>query len=168
MAYNKQKEREFAEQGIDARSVYAEAVALFEAGQSHSDQALALFETIRGYSDSIEYISKINEYFVFDDLFRFYGKYFIYKKESYAMSTLDVGSVGKKKKRKKKNAEDDPMVTALSLYEVVNGIPSDVATVKGIERFVTCYNSKYYYFKKNMGLFCFDLANGTEVCVLPG
>ncbi|MBQ3047029.1 MAG: DUF5050 domain-containing protein [Clostridia bacterium] len=166
--FNKQKEREYAEQGIDARSVYAEAVALFEAGQSHMDQALALFESIRGYSDTIEYISKINEYFVFDDLFRFYGKYFIYKKESYAMSTLDVGNIGKKKKKKKKNAEDDPTVVALSLYEVVNGVPSDQPTVKGIEKFVTCYNSKYYYFKKNMGLFCFDLANGTEVCVLQG
>lgn len=164
---NKEKEKEFAGQGIDARSVYAEAVALYQAGGDNKDKALELFESIRGYSDAIEYISKINEYFYFDDLFSFYGKYFIYKKESYAMSALDVSGLGKKKKKKKKD-EDDPTVTAYSLYEVVNGVPSDHATIKGIEKFVSCYNGKYYYFKKNMGLFCFDLASGSETCVIAG
>ena len=168
-AFDKKKEKEFAEQGIDAKSVYAEAVALFNAGSK--TQALSLFESVRGYAESVQYILKINEYFSYDEMFHFFGKYFIYKKESFTMPTLAIGKLGKKKKNKAEaedKEEQENTVMALSLYEVVNGVPADKPVLKGIEQFVTCYNNKYYYFKKNQGLWAYDFASQAETCVVEG
>jgi hypothetical protein len=67
----------YNQKGINAESVYNEAVNKYNSGEN--GKAVELFETIREYSDSKKYIDKINKYFNFDGkLFNFFDKFFIY------------------------------------------------------------------------------------------
>lgn len=168
---DKELEKVFAAKGIDAKAVYADALSIYNSSALEKGRALELFESIRGYGESVRYIEKINVYFDFNsEMFHFFGKYYIYKKESFQMPALNVANLGKKKEKAKDPAqgEEQQSVTAYTLYEIVNGVPSKDALVKGIEQFVTCYGSKYYYFKKNQGLYCFDLLTHTDTCVDAG
>ena len=162
----------FAEKGIDAKTTYADAIALYRAGGMAKRDALLKFESIRGYKDSVNYINKTNNYFDFNTMFHFFDKYYIYKKESFALPTLNIKELGKKVSKKAKKAEpveEQPATTtALSLYEIVNGVPAAKPIIKGIEKFITCYNNNYYYFKVNQGIFSFDLNTLTETCVDAG
>lgn len=152
------------EKGIEAENVYVEAIAKYNTGGVSRNLALAEFEKIRGYKDSIKYINKINQYYSFDDLFYFGDKHYIYKESSYSTSALDVSKLGEKKGEE----EREVSVRAFALYEVVDGVPSKSPVIDGIERFVTCYNNNYYYFKVSKGLCKFNLATGEETVVDAG
>jgi len=160
----------FLADGINAETVYAEAVAMYEEGGSSRRASLAEFEKIRGYKDSAKYIKKINQYFKFDEMFYFADKYFIYKKKEYKVQALDVANLNKKAKNKNTNdqAQEQQVVYALSLYEVVDGVPAETPILEGIEKFITCYNNKYYYFKKGKGICSFDLTTHEDVVIDDG
>ena len=151
--------------GINAPAVYNEALAAYKAG--NTTLALECFESIREYSDSAVYIKKINQYFsFFSEMYRFGGKHFIYKREAAPVDTLNI-------KKSKKNQEGDsasPLSapTALSLYEVVNGVPAEEPTVKGIDQVITCYGSKLFYFKLDRGIACYDISRRTETIIDTG
>lgn len=168
---------QLAEKGINAEEIYAEAVAKYNDGTPNKNAALVLFEQVRGYEDSANYIKKINQYFSFnEEVYRAFGKHFIYKEEDYA-PTLDLKELKakgcnflqKKKKAAATPAEDAPQaVKALSLYEVVDGLPAKEATIKGITKILTCYGSRLYYIKSNAGIHCFDIYSRTETCICKG
>lgn len=171
---------QLAEKGINAEEVYASAVAQYNDGTPNKSVALAKFESIRGYEDSVNYIKKINQYFNFnDEVYRAFGKHFIYKEEDYA-PTLDLKNLAKNKgcsafKKKDKNAaaatpaEDAPQaVKALALYEIVDGKPAKEATVKGITKILTCYGGRLYYIKSNAGIHCLDIYTKAETCICKG
>ena len=169
-----------AEKGINAEEVYASAVAQYNDGTPNKSVALAKFESIRGYEDSVTYIKKINQYFNFnDEVYRAFGKHFIYKEEDYT-PTFDLKNLTKnkgcsvfKKKDKKAEAaapaEDAPQaVKALALYEVVDGKPAKEAAIKGITKILTCYGGRLYYIKSNAGIHCFDIYSKAETCICKG
>ena len=54
---------ELAEKGVNAEEIYKNAVAKYNDGSPNKNAALVLFEQVRGYEDSVEYIKKINQYF---------------------------------------------------------------------------------------------------------
>lgn len=169
-AYSKKLIAEYNQRGIDAESVYREAVEKYKNSENKSE-ALKLFEIIREYADAKVYIDKINQYVNFDNrLYRFFGRYFIYKVELYKDAALNPKSGCLKKKKKGAEAADDSAVPslAISLYAVVNGIPEREPLVKGIEKVITCYGSKFYYFKKNAGIACYDIYAKQETIVDPG
>ncbi|MBQ9118199.1 MAG: DUF5050 domain-containing protein [Clostridia bacterium] len=165
-AYDKVKSKEFAENGIDAKSVYEEALEQFNGENPNKRTALSLFEDVRGYKDSVKYIDLINQYFSFNsELYRCFGKHFIFKKETYT-STLDVSAL--KKKKGAAPAEAQQSASALSLYEIVNGEPEKEPIVKGITQMIACYGSKLYYFKENQGICSFDVFNKLESTIDEG
>ena len=171
-AANRKKAAELAQAGIDAEATYQKALAIYNSADPNKSSALKLFESIRGYSDSVEFIDKINQYFNFNDkMYRFFGKHFIYKEEDYT-PTLDLKSLGKKalKKAKAQQSEDDSAkeTKALSLYEVVDGVPAEEALIKGIDKIIDCYGSRFYYFKMNEGIYCFDIYKKEETIVDSG
>ena len=180
--YADKKKAEFMARGIDADDVYARAVAAYESGDS--DGALALFETIREYSDSATYIKKINHYFIFrddddtpleDKMFRFAGRHFIYKMEDYTKETLNVKRITKKTQQRL-NTAGKGVINALSLYEVVDGVPAEEPTLRGIDRIITLYGSKLFYFKTfpagcnktEKCIACYDFKTDSEVQVDSG
>ena len=61
---DRQKNKELHDSGIDAEATYEKAKKFFET-QKNKENALTLFEAIRGYRDADEYVSKINEFFDF-------------------------------------------------------------------------------------------------------
>lgn len=165
--------KSLSDKGINAKEVYAEALSLYKAGGVARKDALEKFESVRGYKDSIRFIKEINRYFDFNnEMFYFFGKYYIYKKESFALPTLNIADLGKKGKKGKKDAapaDDQPQTTtALALYEVVDGVPSSKAMIRGIEKVIDCYGNKFYYFKANQGIFCFDLITHEETAIDKG
>ncbi len=171
---DEQKAKVFAEKGIDAKSVYEQAVLLFNADSANKSTALKMFESIRGYGDSAKYIKKINKYFgYFNEMYNFGGKFYMFKLENFTLPALNVANLGKKKGKDKK-AKDQPAeaqetsVKALSLYEIVDGICEAKPLLKGIEQVIDHYGNKLYYFKQNQGIFYFDLATKEEVCVDAG
>lgn len=164
--YSLKKKAEYSERGIDAESVYQRAVSEFELGNKSA--AVSLFESIREYSDCAIYIKKLNQYFNFhDQMYRFGGKHFIYKEEDYTAEALNVKKLTKRTAQKMEASGQGP-VSALSLYEVVNGVPAENPTVKGIDQVITCYGSEFYYFKNGKGIACYDLRTGNETIIDTG
>lgn len=167
---------EFKKRNIDAKSVYEAAVAAYNNPNPDKSPALIKFESIRGYMDSVEYINKINKYFDFnEEMYNFYGKYYIYKEEAFSLGTLDVGALGDKLKGKKgkeaaaaatTEAPAEEQQTAKSLYEVVkvgnDWVPDAKPLIKGIDFIIANYGNKLFYFKKNQGIFSFDLFSKSE------
>ena len=172
---SREKALELSDKGINAEEVYANALARYNDGSPNKNAALMLFEQVRGYEESAEYIKKINQYFSFNgEVYRAFGKHFIYKQEDYT-PTLDIkqlkaqGCSGFLKKAPAAPAEDAPQaVKALSLYEIIDGMPAKDATIKGITQIITCYGSRLYYIKSNAGIYCFDIYSRTETCICKG
>lgn len=176
-AYDASVAAKYASLGIDAKNVYENAIVSFNMGNRSS--ALMAFESIRDYADSREYIAKINEYFSFEsELFYFFGNYYIYKRENAQAPALDAKSTGKKpgclgglfkgKKNSSGPAEPEFTGSALSLYEVVNGVPAEKPIIRGISQFIDCYNNRYYYFKAGRGIYCYDFTSRHETCIDSG
>ena len=172
---NQAKAAEYAAKGIDAVTTYNQAVELFRQGDKHT--ALLKFESIREYSNSAEYVKKINQYFDFNEMFYFFGRYYIYKLEEIKSNPLDIkkgGLISKiiaffKGNRQKDNGADlESSGLAFALYEVVNGIPAEEPVITGIDQFIGCYNNRYYYFKKGKGIFCYDFNVRKEYCLDSG
>ena len=167
-AIDEAKAAEFAEKGINAKDEYDNGVAQFNSTNPNKSNALAKLEKIRGYSDSVQYINKINKYYNLEEMRYFFGKYYIYKLESMG-STFNVGKAGcfGKKKQQPENPEEE--VKAWSLYEVVNGVPEDKPVLKGIDSLIgnskgefACYNNKIFYIKNGQGLYSYDVYTGEE------
>ncbi len=171
-ALNTEKSRELAARGIDAKSAYEEALKMYNSNPDKSG-ALVMLERVRGYGESVKLINNINQYYQFNkELYRFCGKYFVYKSEAY-VATLNVKDLGKKKKSKKEQEKEQAQQLAtapkaLSLYEVVDGEPAKDPIIRGIAQVIACYGSKIYYFKLNQGIYSYDLYNNTEKVIDAG
>lgn len=155
---------EFTARGINAKEVYGRAVQAYN--QNNTAEALSLFESIRAYSDSALYINKLNQYFdFFNEVYRFGGKHFIYKKEEYSEALNLKGCAPRKKAA---SAEEAAPTYALSLYEIVDGIPAEEPIIKGIDQVITCYGTKLFFFKTNKGIACYDLRTRAETIIDAG
>ena len=164
---SKQRAAELMEKGINAEEVYNKAVAQYNSSNADKSAALSMFETIRGYEDSVDYIEKINQYFVADGtLYRFFGKHYIYKVEDYTES-LNVKQLKKKAKDTNAEEEEGQDMSALSLYEIVDGLPAEEALIKGIDQIIGCYGSRLYYFKRQ-GIYSYDVYTKQEECINKG
>ncbi len=148
--------------GIDADQTYRAALENYKEGGTDNNQALQLFEKVRGYADSVEYIEKINKYFNFyGELFRFAGRNYVFR----SAKTAPVAPL---------NVQDpaaDPTVAeavapvsrgSLDLFEVVDGTVSEKPTVHGIDKIITCYGSCLYYFKNTGGIACYNFVTHVE------
>ena len=169
-ALNTEKSRELAAQGIDAKSAYAEALSMYNSENPDKSGALVLFERVRGYGESVKYINTINQYYNFEkELYRFFGKYFVFKNESY-VATLNVKDLGKKGKKNEEAQQQQQTAApkAWALYEVVDGEPAKSPIVTGIAQMITCYGGKMYYFKLNQGIYSYDVYTNTEKVVDAG
>ncbi len=170
-ALNTEKSRELATRGIDAKSAYEEALKMYNSADANKSGALVLLERVRGYGESVKLINNINQYYQFNnELYRFCGKYFVYKNETY-VATLNVKDLGKKKGKKAEEQEKQQQATApkaLSLYEVVDGEPAKTPIIRGIAQVITCYGGKIYYFKLNQGIYSYDIYNNTEKLIDAG
>lgn len=181
-----EKDREKADalesKGIYADQEYQTAVACFES--NNIAEALAKFELIKGYKDSVEYIGKINKYFSYhNELIMFANKTFMFKwwtptSFNVAAPVTEEGKKVKDKKKKpkvdKKKEDGKPQEnapkafvpkldfsTGYRMYEVVNGEMQADHLVGGIIRIIENYGNFLYYFKKN-GIYCFDVKNRVE------
>lgn len=171
---------ELAAKGVDAESTYQQALSLYnDPAMQNRIASLALFEKVRGYEDSVQLIQKINQYFNYhNELYRAFGAHFIYKQEEYKPTALDVKNLGKnskktsKKSKKSKEAapeESEPAaVKAWSLFEVVDGKPAKESSIQGIDKIITCYGGRLYYFKTNEGIYSYDINTHAEAALCKG
>lgn len=166
---------ELAAKGIDAVTTYDQAMSLYNDPSIHNQIAsLALFEKVRGYEDSVRIIKKINQYFNYhSEMYRAFGSHFIYKQEEYKPATLDIKELGKKAKNIKKKATateaDAPAaVKAWSLFEVVDGKPAKESSIQGIDKIITCYGGRLYYFKQDGGIYSYDITTHAEAALCKG
>ncbi len=197
-ANDRAKASEFASRGIDAAAIYSEAVSKYESEYGSKLEALMLFESIRGYSDSAEYISKINGSFNFYNEFLTYmDKQYIFKSERFSPLNLkdlvgsDKGEAPEKKAKgkgcaslfKKPAAEEDPAAPiaapaeeeeeesakiCLSLYLVTDGIPEEKPIVEGINEIIGFYSGRMYFFKEREGVAYYDFISGQSVVLDNG
>ena len=160
-AIDEAKAAEFEAKGINAKDEYDNGIAQFNSTNPNKSNALSKLEKIRGYADSAMYIDKINKYYNLDEMRYFFGKYYIYKLESMG-STFNVGKAGCFGKNKQQPENPEEEVKALSLYEVVNGVPEEKPVLKGIDILITAYNNKLFYLKNGQGLYSYDVYTGEE------
>ena len=161
---NKEMLEFFAQKGIDADSVYQEALQKYE-NSENKKAPLVGFECVRGYRDSVKYIREINQFFHFNaEMYRCFGRHFILKKENYT-PTLNVSKLGQKDSQ---GQEISQSVKSLSLYEEIDKKPAEEAMVKGIVKLIACYGGKLFYIKEKQGVCSFDMYEKKEETVDAG
>ena len=166
---------EYSKKGIDARKTYYDAVDYFNAPNPNKNGALAMFESIRDYKDSADYIDKINKFFDFNgEFFTFLGRNFIFKLRQAATEEDEEGlnpkAKGKKNakkgcafgKKKKKAEEEEFVGDTVELYEIVDDVPAAKALIEGITKILTLYANKLFYLKKGYTLAAYDFGTQTE------
>ncbi len=170
---NKKIANELLAQGINAEDTYRDAIGLYETYSLEGrNSALALFESIRGYADSSDYIEKINKYFNYNyNLISVFGKYYIFKEEKINLfNPNDKGDNDAKAESKEggEGAEEAIGVPSFGLYQIVNEKPEEEPLFKGLTQLLTCYGNKMFYISKNKKICCFDVETQEETVLDEG
>lgn len=171
---------EYSKKGIDAKSAYKEAVSYYNSTNLNKNGALTLFESIRDYKDSADYIDKINKYFNFNgEYFNFLGRSFVFKTAQPTVGEEGAEGVNPKAKDKKSakkgcggnkkgagEEEEEYMGETLELYEVVDKLPSEKPVIEKITQILTVYANKLFYIKNGKTICAYDFGalNETEIC----
>lgn len=162
---------EYSKKGIDARQTYKEAVDYYNSINPNKNGALALFESIRDYKDSADYIKKINKYFSFNsEFYQFLGKNFIFKLNQ---ATPEEGAEGmnpkaKDKKSAKKGcgnkaaAEEEYTGDTYELFEIVDDVPAAQPVIKKITQVLLVYANKLFYIKNAKTIAAYDFGAQVE------
>ena len=157
--YNTAKEIKDAElaakirkQGIDAEKTYKMALELAKIG--NIDNALHLLCAIHGYKDTDKLIEDYTRIFKFnDELVEIAGKYYMVRKTPGFFDVTNPRSY---------------TCDTLSLYEIVNTVPSGYPALTNISDIVHSFGSKIFFLRDGVQLCCFDTAceSGNAVVVL--
>ena len=163
----------FKENGIDVVAEYEKAVYFFNKDTSDKRDALNIFESIRGYADTNEYIAKINNYYsYYGEFFNFFGKIYVYKVHKGNPIALDPKAKGEKsgclgKKKDTELSEEDLFPgDTYELYEVVNNEPDEKPILKSITNIIRYYGSVLYYVKLDKYVCAYDMASGVNQVLL--
>jgi len=82
--------KKLADDGIDAQATYEKAIRLYNTCEDKTD-ALILFEAIRDYRDSVQYIERINKFFNFDSkILKLASRHFLLKKTDAKTANSEV------------------------------------------------------------------------------
>lgn len=169
---SKEKEKELAALGIDAKYTYEQAVEIFDSTVMDKSRALELFESVRGYRDSTEYIQKINLLFNYKNkFFTVGGKYYILEEEKEVFDpNEDKEAKKEREKQKKAEAEEDDgvAVTTYAVYEIVDGSPSKDPVIKGVTKLLGNYGNKLYFIQKKKNICCYDIYKQIETVIDEG
>lgn len=169
---------EYSKKGIDAKQTYKEAVQYYNSINPNKNGALALFESIRNYKDSADYIKKINKYFNFNgEFYQFLEKNFIFKLNQ---ATPEENAEGMNPKAKDKNSakkgcgskkaaantEEEYTGDTYELFEIIDDVPAAEPIIKKITQIITVYANKLFYIKNGKTIACYDFGaqNETEIC----
>lgn len=172
-ALNKKIINELAAQGIDAVATYRAAMEIYEGFSADKSRALELFESVKKYADSAEYIASINRYFLFKGaneyikpktLFSFLGRYFLFDTASAPVVNTEEG--GKSDATQQAPVDDGP--AGLALYEIVEGVRAKEPLFKGLTSVLGCYANKIYYIAKNKKICSYDVVNHVETVIDEG
>ena len=163
----------FKERGIDVVAEYEKAIYFYNKDTNDKRDALNIFESIRGYADSNEYIAKINNYYsYYGEFFNFFGKNYVYKVHKGNVLALDPkakdgksGCLGKKKGNEPTEEDLFPGDT-YELYEVVNNEPDETPILKSITNIIRYYGSVLYYVKLDKYVCAYDMATGMNQILL--
>lgn len=163
---NQQMIASFRDKGIDVVAEYEKALYFYNKEDNDKRDALRIFESIRGYADSNDYISKINNYFnYYGKFFNFFGKNYVYKTHKGNSLALDPkakdgksGCLNLKKKGDKLSEEEAFPGDTLELYEVVDKEPAEEPVLKWITNIIRYYGSVLYYVKLDNAICAYDMA----------
>lgn len=176
---SKALEEELAAKGINAASVYENAVAFEKASPLKS---LGLYATIKGYKDANFRARKLNHYIELDEFIEVAGVQYYAKSELPSYLVVDPKERKKKKKAKrfeskKKKAERlaaeeqqrrDDKIKSYSLYPIKNGIISDEPVIVGMSSLLHVYGSAVYYIKKLRSVCVYDVRTGQDRELISG
>lgn len=145
--------------GIDAEATYRKAVELYETEVDKSG-ALRLFQAIREYGDSIDYINKINAFFNFDSkLVKLADRHFLVKRVSAPVFSVENPEDTTEDGEEVASPTSNPTV---SLYEIVDGKAYEPAAVSGISYILSFYGNKLFYIKRERSLCSYDVLTHVE------
>lgn len=167
---DEQKIREFKARGIDVVDVYRKACDFYNANGDDKREALRLFESIRGYADTVEYINKINLYFgYYRKFYHFFNNDYLFRPHKKALifnpTETSKGCMGKKKNvvASEEIPEEETFEgKALDLFPVVDKEPAEEPIIKGITNIITYYGSRLFYVKLDKYLCSYDMVSHVE------
>ncbi len=164
---NNEIAKKLAVKGINASATYFEALNIFQSPARDKSHSLQLFESIKGFSDSADYVSRLNKFFNYDyDLFSFVGKHYVFRKDEIAIFNVDEKQ--KKKSEPEDYEEEDLETASFSLYEVIDGVPAEKPLFSGLTKLLTCYSNKLFYIYKNKEIRCYDVITYEETTIDEG
>jgi len=165
---NNEIAKKLAVKGINASATYFEALNIFQSPARDKSHSLQLFESIKGFSDSADYVSRLNKFFNYDyDLFSFVGKHYVFRKDEAAVFNVD-DTKNKKKRKPEDYEEEDVNISSFSLFEVIDGVPAENPLFSGLTQLLTCYSNKLFYIYKNKEIRCFDVITYEEKIIDEG
>lgn len=166
---NKEIAQKLAADGIDASATYFEALSIYQSSTRDKSRALQLFESIKGFSDSAEYVDKLNKYFNYNyELFSFFGKHFVFREEKAAIFNVENAGKENAETSAEKTEEATIGVPSYALFEVIDGEPGKEALFKGLTKLLTCYSNKIFYISKNKNICCYDVNTYEERVIVEG
>lgn len=150
-----------AEKGIDAETVYNEAVEQYEAG-GDPRHALEAFLSIAGYKDALEYAQKIDSWFRFemtDGTVIKLGKkhYILHAAKAYTFSVANPTG---------QTVPQQTQTGSYELYDVVNVRQAKEPCVTGITDILAHFGGALAYVKNSTEICIFNSENGAETSVL--
>ncbi len=156
---------EFKAKGLDVVGEYKNACLYYNQATNDKRAALSIFESIRGYADSVSYIDKINRYFsYYGKFYNFFGTNFVFKSHVNEVAPVNPnakdeksGCLKKKPKSPSLSEEETYTGKTLELYEVVDNEPAEEPILKSITQIITYYGSKLFYIKLGKIVCSFDL-----------
>lgn len=126
---------ELAVEGINADNEYVRAKSLID--EKNYAEALSVLLSLRGYSDTVALIKKIDKYYLISDVLEIEGNLYYFKKANSETETLN-------------------------LYPTVDNKISDKAIIKSIGKIITNYADILYYLDDNRKLKKYSLSSNTE------
>lgn len=154
--------RIFKEKGIDVAAEYKNACSYYAQNTNDKRAALKIFESIRGYGDSLAYIEKINKYFnYYGKFFNFFGTNFVYKvREGASLPLINPTAKSDKKSKSEPPSEEETYTgQTLALHEVVDGEAAEKPLIENISQIIAYYGSKLFYLKLGKTICSFDLGS---------
>ncbi len=155
--------KKYADLGINAVEDYKNGITAYKA--KHYSAAIAYFDKIKDYRDSVKYISLMQMYFLFGEIVEAGGKTFKLCPHKQIISTAVMDKKGCALAKKKEEPAapstqpNDDTEGTWDLYEIVNKAPAETPSIVGVSEIVKTYGDNIYYIKGHKEFCVYNVGN---------
>ena len=165
----KEQESKYIEEasarGINVLETYNSAVESFMFDKS-KERALRLFDSIKDFRDSRDYLEYIGRWYVFNDYCEVAGVGYAILPTKVENPLLNMKDL--KKDPRTSEEQEEPPFKGYDIYQIIDNVPSENPIVKNISQILYSYKGKLLYVEKNANICVFDGILKTTETIISG